>query len=300
MLFSLFERAQLKDQTGATDLGIGRRLIHGRLDLEFASDPEARTYLAHQYANHPFHVCRVQFHDSDLPGLATLYMQSCSGGVYEDDRLDIRIVGRACAEAHISSQSSTVVHSMPSGWAQQHARIEAQNRSYLEYLPDPQILFPNSNCSSTISVCVASDATALVSDSFLQHDPDGANRAFSAYFSEIRIEDDAGKTLAIDRLRLNGQMFQTRRPGTTGSYAAQGTFIVACVGGLPGSMLTALQKIRFDYRDVAIGVSILPKAAGLIVRILAADGHALKRAMHASWCATRHALKGAPPTTRRK
>ena len=163
MLFSLFERAQLKDQTGATDLGIGRRLIHGRLDLEFASDPEARTYLAHQYANHPFHVCRVQFHDSDLPGLATLYMQSCSGGVYEDDRLDIRIVGRACAEAHISSQSSTVVHSMPSGWAQQHARIEAQNRSYLEYLPDPQILFPNSNCSSTISVCVASDATALVS-----------------------------------------------------------------------------------------------------------------------------------------
>jgi urease accessory protein len=299
-LFSPFEKAHLENSSGPAHSGSGRRLECGRLDLEFASSPDGRTYLGRQYATHPFHVCRVQFHDSELPGLATLYIQSSSGGLYEDDHHDVRIVGRDCAEAHVSTQASAIVHSMPSGRAQQHVRIEAQNRAYLEYLPDPQILFPSSRCISTIGVSVADGATALVSDSFLQHDPDGADQVFSGYFSEIKIEDDAGKTLAIDRLRLDGRTLQVRRPGTTGSFAAQGTFIVARVGSLPESMLTALQKIRFDYRDVAIGVSVLPKAAGLIVRILAADGDALRRAMHASWCATRHALKGAPPKARRK
>lgn len=298
--FSLLERAELVGPAAASVSATGRRLTRGRLELEFIADPDARTYLGRQYASHPFHVCRVQFHDSDLPGLATLYLQSCSGGLYEDDNLDVRIVACAHSEAHVSTQASTVVHTMPSGCAQQHLRIEAQSRSYLEYLPDPQILFPSSRCSSTMNVCVGDGATALVSDSFLQHDPDGANRAFSAYFSEIKIEDDAGKTLAIDRLKLDGRTLKSQCPGITGSFVAQGTLVVARVDSLPLSMLTELRKIRFGYREAAVGVSILPKAAGLIIRVLAVDGEMLKRIMHAYWCAARLALKGTLPAARRK
>ena len=81
---------------------------------------------------------------------------------------------------------------------------------------------------------------------------------------------------------------------------AQGTLVVARVDGLPLSMLTELRKIRFGYREAAVGVSILPKAAGLIIRVLAVDGEMLKRIMHAYWCAARFALKGTLPAARRK
>ena len=278
----------------------GRRLVHGRLDVEFSVDSAGRTYLDRQYANHPFHICRPHYHDNDLPGLATLYAQSCSGGLYEDDRLDIRIVARAGAEAHVTTQAATVVHSMPSGSALQNVRIEVERGAFLEYLPDPQILFPNSRCTSTMNVRVTEGAAVLISDAFLKHDPDGGEGVFASYFSEIVIGNDAGKTLSIDRLKLDGQSLIARHPGITGAFAAQGTLVVASFDTLPQAVLAEIRKIRFDYGEAAIGVSQLPKSAGLIVRVLAIDGAAVKRAMHASWCAARLVLKGALPVERRK
>ena len=64
----------------------------------------------------------------DHPGLATLYVQSCSGGIYEDDRLDLTLATAQGAEAHVSTQAATVVHSMPSGSASQRVRIAMRGR----------------------------------------------------------------------------------------------------------------------------------------------------------------------------
>ena len=36
---------------------------------------------------------------------------------------------------------------------------------------------------------------------------------FSAYFSEIVIENDTGKALAVDRLKINGQAVRESCPG---------------------------------------------------------------------------------------
>ena len=143
-----------------------------------------------------------------IPGLATLYVQSCSGGIYEDDRLDLTLATAQGAEAHVSTQAATVVHSMPSGSATQRVRIQCEGGSYLEYLPDPQILFPGSRCRSEIAVRLGGDAVALVSDSFLTHDPSGRDGKFASYFSEIVVEDETGKALAIDRLKVDGQAFR--------------------------------------------------------------------------------------------
>ena len=186
--------------------------MSGRLDLAFAADGDSRTYVQRQYASYPFHVCRVHYHDKDHPGLATLYVQSCSGGIYEDDRLDLTLSTAQGAEAHVSTQAATVVHSMSSGSASQRVRIACEGGSYLEYLPDPQILFPGSRCRSEIAVRLSGDAVALVSDSFLTHDPAGRDGMFSAYFSEIIIEDETGKSLAIDRLKINGRAFRDVLP----------------------------------------------------------------------------------------
>jgi urease accessory protein len=189
---------------------------------------------------------------------------------------------------------------MPAGHAEQSVRLRSGAGSYLEYLPDPQILFPGSRCRSTIGVALGDDGIALVSDSFLQHDPAGKDGSFSAYRGEIVIETADGEVLAIDRLEVDGGAFQKKQPGVSGAFVAQGTLIVAGRDVPMAAVAGGLRTISFDQSEAAIGASQLPNSAGMLVRVLAADGTALKRAMHLAWCAVRLALKGSSPAERRK
>jgi urease accessory protein len=190
---------------------------------------------------------------------------------------------------------------MPAGSAEQRMRIVCAPGSYLEYLPDPQILFPGSSCRSLVSVGLSGDGIAVVSDSFLQHDPNGSGGTFAAYFSEIVIEDADGAVLAIDRLNIDGLAFQSGRAGISGAYAAQGTMIVAGLDLPVPAILAALRAVGRDGdAEAAIGASQLPNSAGVLARVLAADGAALRRAMHRAWSAVRSALTGAAPAERRK
>ena len=293
------ERAFVSEPERPAPGRAARPLVSGRLELEFAADAEARSYLRRQYASYPFHVCRAQFQDRDLPGLPTLYIQSCAGGVYEDDRLELALAMREKAEAHVSTQSATIVHGMPNGTAKQGTRIHCDRGAYLEFLPDPQILFPGSRYQSATRIRLGEAATCVVSDAFLRHDPEGRGEMFSAYSSEIAIENASGETMAIDRLKIDGTS-RPSCPGILGAYEAQGTLVVAGTDRLPSGLRDELQKIRFDRGEAAIGFTQLPKSAGVLVRILAADGAALKRAMHATWCAARLVLKGSLPLERRK
>jgi len=292
------ERAFILEPEGPAR-GKARPLVSGRLELEFAMNAEARTYLRRQYAAYPFHVCRSQYQDRDRPGLPTLYIQSCAGGVYEDDRLEIALAVRERAEAHISTQSATIVHSMPNGTAEQQIEIDCDRGAYFEFLPDPQILFPGSRYRSVARIRLGEAATCLVSDAFLRHDPNGRADLFSAYSSEIVIENVSGETLAIDRLKIDGASWPSRT-GILGVYQAQGTLVIACRDRLPTAVRDELQNIRHDPSEAMLGFTQLPKSAGILVRMLAADGAALKRVMHAAWCATRLVLKGSLPLERRK
>lgn len=283
--FSLGDRLPESAHGGASD----------RLVLQFSPDADGRTYISRQYVAYPFHVCRALYSDSACPELATVTIQSCSGGLYEGDRLEIEVEAKAGAAAHVTTQAATVVHSMPTGSAEQCTRIRAQSQSYVEYLPDPQILFPQSRLSSTIHIGVSSEAVVLVCDSFLMHDPKGAGRAFTGYMSEIQIEDDAGRRLAIDRMALDGATYEAHYPGVMSNFGAQGTMIAAGVGALPDTIL-APDQLGHDS-NFSIGFSRLPRSAGIVVRILAADGAILRREMHSVWSALRRSLKGsnAPP-----
>ena len=106
--------------------------------------------------------------------------------------------------------------------------------------------------------------------------------------------------LAIDRLKVDGQAFRELCPGISGRFAAQGTLIVAGLDFSASDVAGALHKIRLDHDVAVIGSSPLPNSAGLLVRVLAADGAALKLALHQAWCAARVILKGSMPVERRK
>jgi urease accessory protein len=270
------------------------------LALTFSPDVSGRTFLSRQFARYPFHVCKVLYEDPELEGMGTLYLQSCAGGLYENDDHVIEIAAVRGAKAHVTTQASTIVHSMTAGEARQRTMILAEADSYIEALPDPQILFPNARFAGCTRIRIASGAAAILSESFLTHDPAGQGGIPHSYSSEIIVEDEARRPLVIDRLHMDESTFGNLAPGVMGTFLACGTMLVLAPGRSAPLASEPASWIAEAEDGMLIGRSALPQGAGLLYRILAADGARLKRAMARCWAGSRLALFSHAPRERRK
>ena len=268
-------------------------------ELEFACDANGATYVHRQRVGYPFHVGRSLKMPSDPPGMPTVYLQSCSGGIFEGDDLRLRIAAGQGAAAHIATAASTVVHSMEAQPASQQVELYARTGSFLEYLPDPVILFPRAKLTSGVRVSVHPGATVILGDSVLLHDPNGRDGRFDWLQSETVIEDAAGKLLARDRLRIDGIQLARGLAGITGNWKAQGSLFVVTPAKPPADLVAAM-RAALASAGVYSGVTILPNQSGAWTRILATDAAALKAALFCAWAAVRQTLTGAAPMPRRK
>jgi urease accessory protein len=271
----------------------------GRISLEFATDSDGRTFLGCQYASYPHHVCRALYQDVEAPNLATLYIQSCSGGLYEKDKHILSLIARRDAKVHLTTQASTIVHSMTHGCARQEMSILAEEGAYIEYLPDPQILFPRASLHSCIHVTMAADATVVVSEAFITNDLSSGEPP-TLYDSEILIENYGREPIAMDRLCLSKEIFAQCRLGVLNTFTAQATLMIVTPSLAAAPIYKDIRALGSGFADVTFGVSLLPNAAGCIARILALDGAGLKRTMHALWTIVRGAKYGHAPSARRK
>ena len=235
--------------------------------MTFAADGDGRTFINRQLAGYPFHVCRPHYFPHDAPGLATLYIQSSSGGIYQEDGHDIEIVAADGARAHVTTQASTIVHGMERDRAAQRATITAGSGSHVEYIPDPLILFPASRLSTTLTLRVHESATAIVVDSFLMHDPRSAEGAFDEFEARTMIEDWDGTRLATDRFRISGRDILAAMPGITSDYRAQGLLMMVQRSNRTSDILARLRAEIAVIDDVWAGGSTLPNEAGVWLRL---------------------------------
>jgi urease accessory protein len=268
-------------------------------NIEFARDPGGTTYVRHQRVGYPFHLGRALRSPGDPAGMPTLYLQSCSGGIFEGDDLRLRIEAGEGAAAHVTSGASTIVHSMERKPARQRMEIHAQEGSFLEYLPDPTILFPRARLDNGVQMRVHPGSTTIVGDSLLLHDPKGANGVFDWLRSETRIEDPSGKLLACDRFWIDGSQLMRGFAGIAGTSTAQGSLFVV-TGAKPAAEIVAAMRAALVVPGVYAGAALLPNRSGAWARILASDAAALKEAMFNAWSAARNLLTGAMPVQRRK
>ena len=268
-------------------------------ELEFARDANGGTYVHRQRVGYPFHVGRSLKMPGDPPGMPTVYLQSCSGGIFEGDDLRMRISAGEGATAHVATAASTVVHSMESQAASQQVELLAQPGSFLEYLPDPVILFPRAKLANGVRVRTHPGATVIFGDSMLLHDPKGGNDPFDWLQSDTLIENEAGKLLARDRFRIEGMQLARGLAGITGAWKAQGSLFVATTTR-PAAELVAAMRAAPVPAGVYTGATTLPNQSGAWTRILATDAAALKAALFSTWAAVRQTLTGAAPMPRRK
>lgn len=271
-----------------------------QLNLGFAREAGGRTFLERQRVAYPFHVCRALHVPGDPEGFCTVYMQSCSGGIFQHDRLGLNVKLGPHAQAHLTTAASTVVHTMHEGHAEQDVRIEAEDGAIVEYLPDPMIMFPQSRLHTSVTVRAHHNATVIVQDAFLLHDPQGRAQSFEWLRSSTRIEDEAGRLLALDRFHTDGPSILVSQPGINGAFGLQATLMVVHRRD-PVAVLNALRNATVETNAATfVGVSLLPNDAGAWVRVLAADAVSLREVLRAAWQATRTLITGSPPGVRRK
>jgi urease accessory protein len=285
------------DPAATEDIESGPR---GRLELTFARDPSGRTYLRRQFASYPYHICRPLTFSGDPAGMATLYLQSCAGGIFREDRLWEHIVAEHGTTVHVTTQAATIVHGMDRGRARQRVSIDAGPDSLVEVLPDPFILFPGARLASSVRISADAQASVCVADSFLCHDPAGGGAMFDWFEGDLSVEDVDGRLLACDRFRVAGEAIAERLPGITGVFTAQGSLFVVDRRRPARDIVDALRQGVAAVPRIYAGASELPNACGAWLRIMAEDGVGLRAGMSAAWQSVRLLLTGSKPAPRRK
>jgi len=256
-----------------------------------------RTMLAHQHVPYPFHTTRPFYLDHERPDIATLYLQSASGGLYRGDDVALSIVAGPHAAVHVTTQASTIVHKTHKRAVAQTTRVEIGENSFVAMTPDPLVLFPGAEICCMTRVTLAATGRAILTDGFTHHDPERARRPFERYSSAVIVRNEAGRVLLSDRGSLAGELM-LGPTSPLGPFGAVGTLLVLghgserCDADILEGRLTALGCMA--------GISKLPNGAGIGGRILAANGGALTRGLEAAFAIAFEALIGVPPARRRK
>ncbi|MCF8128473.1 MAG: urease accessory protein UreD [Deltaproteobacteria bacterium] len=288
-------------RTSLIPLGSKGRHESGVAEMVFKPSPKGRTYLSHQYLTYPFHTTRVFRLDPHWPDLATLYLTSASGGLFQRDRISIEAQIKEGASAHVTTGSATKVHSMEKDLAVHTVNIQIEQNGYLEYLTEPTILFPRSRLASRVKVRVEKGGCAILGDSFLTHDPSGVSPApFDALLVEVSVHGAKDALLALDRTRLNGKTPFLSIPGLTGDCFAQGSIYFIWDGEPPDEMAMIMMNEIEASEGIYAGASTLPGNCGAYARILADDPLALDRALWGLTAACRRLATGHTMPPRRK
>ena len=249
--------------------------VRPQLDLAFALAPSGETYLARQYAAFPFHAGRCLQLDERPAGTASVVLQSLGAGLVQGDSLIMAVEAGAGTRAHVTTQGATVAHAMARGRAHQEARLTVRCDARLDWLPRPTILFPDAEVTSLLEIVLEEGARVAWCDGFLGHDPQGGQGRFRRYAAETRLQDGAGRLLALDRFDIDGGVLD--EPGTMAGLTCHAGFGLAGARA-DGALAAAWRRALDGIEGVMAGVSALPGGAGLFCRLLAADGVALQRA----------------------
>jgi len=236
-----------------------------------------RTALLEQYVPYPFHITRPFHANPARPDLATLYLQSASGGVYAGDDLALSVVVGQGAAAHVTTQSATIVHECRDAAARLTTTATVAADGFLAYLPDPLVLFPDAEVSAVLDITLLMGARAILADSAGLHDPQALGRPFRRFHGAITVRDAVGAVRLSDRGGIDGAALTG--PGVLGGWRAWGLLLV--LG--PEALLpdAASMEAAAEASGCYAGASAAPSGLGLAVRLLGPDGGTLGRCIAA-------------------
>jgi len=256
-----------------------------------------RTILRRQHVGYPFHITRAFQLDRMRPDLATLYLQSTSGGLYAADRLVLDVTVGIGAALNLTTPASSVVHDGgEEGSSMRHA-VTVQDRAFCAIISNPYILFPGANLHIATVATVAADAILIMAEGFAVHDPHRRGGRFARFAAETRIMRPDGQRVVVDRGSISGNDLSGNFDALDGMSAACSVLVIA-----PPDRLADIAEIEaaVDQCGCLTGATAAPNQAGLAMRLLAPDGGTLVRGIEAAFHVASRAALGVELAPRRK
>jgi urease accessory protein len=256
-----------------------------------------RTVLRRQQVRYPFHITRPFQLDRSKPELATLYLQSTSGGLYAADRLALDLVVGAGAALHLTTQASTVVHDGREDGSAMRQSVTVKDGAFCACISDPYVLFPGADLHIETTATVAPGAILILADGFAAHDPHRRRGSFARFSTDTRIMGQDGRLVMADRGGIGGGELSAGC-GALGGMAGAGSVVMIA----PPQRLPEIADIKAAVDDCGClaGLSAAPNGAGLAMRLLAPDGGALIRGIEVAFHIAARAALGIELAPRRK
>jgi urease accessory protein len=263
----------------------------GVLEMTFESAPSGRTVLCHLHRQVPLVVQQELYFDSEWRELPCVYILSSGGPNLGGDRFRQRIELRRGAVAHISTGAATKVAEMPRDYSSVDTLLTLDEGAYLEWLPEPTILCRHARLHTTTRMEIAPSATLFYSEIFMAgRKHRGELWEFDLLSTHTTVTRPDGTPLCAERMVVQPAAERVRAVGVMRRWD-----VWACV-----TILTPKECADAIYNelnssmegDVALGVTHLPRGAGLAVRIVGAESAPVKRAVREVCGCVRRRVQG--------
>jgi urease accessory protein len=262
----------------------------GIVEAVFTAGSDGVTNVSHQYARPPFHLMGDLHHDEQLQDLSTLYIQNPSGGVTQGDRHKINIKVQSGARANVSTQSSTKVYGMEKNLASSSTEIFVNEGGYLEFMPDPTILYEKSRFFKNLQVTLEQGSTLLLSDIVV---PGRLARdeffEFDKYHSKINISYGNNKIFANNYV-LNSESVEPNRNGLMKDFRVLGTMNIISDKFDSDKLNSQVYNDVNQIGKITAASSVLPYNTGIVLKILGDTAQSVQDAINHAWNETRNIL----------
>lgn len=241
----------------------------GVLDLAFEVRG-GRTELVERYQKSPLQIMRPLWIDAAMPGMSHVYLMATGGGVAQADRYRMDFRCGPGTQVHLTTQAATKVFRMEHDFASQRVHLTAREGSYVEYLPDPLILFKDSRFYQRTEVTVAPGATVVLGDTLTAGRlARGERHDYRVLATDLRIARPDGTLLAVDTVRLTpgGPGGGVAGPGVFAGHDHVASLFVVTDRAPAEEVADALHD-ALAGSGVLFGVSTLPRECGAWVRFL--------------------------------
>jgi urease accessory protein len=272
----------------------------GLLELRFDRDPVDRTYLAARRQRFPLRMTTPLYLDPHDRGMAFVYAQNPTGGVFAGDRLVTRVAAGSATRVHLTTQSATKLYRMDGAEAVQDLRFSLAGDAYLEHVPD--LVIPQAGARFRQRTLVDMEPEArFVAAETLAPGRRARGERFAYDLVELRSEVSCGgRRLCADAFRLEPRRRTPAAPGILGDHDYLASLLVVAPGHDADALARELDDAVAGAAGARAAAGVLPAGAGALVRVLAATGAAARAALHRAWEAARLRLLGIPLPPLRK
>lgn len=295
--FLIYEEEEI-DQLKAGSVG-----KKGHLNVKFKVGSNGKTYISDQFVTLPFHITRGLYNDPKIRDMVFLYLQTPSGGIAQGDRHIMNIECLEDSKVHLTTQGASKIYRMNQNYGLFDVTLKAHKGAYVEYLPDPTILFRDSRFLQSINFEVDKESTVLYSEIIIPgRIALGESFQYKIYHSTLKVRDENGKTLFKDSIVLSPEKHDFKTLGTMGGYDILGNLYIISPGINSNEISDLVHKLinENENEDIGGGATVLPNDCGVLLRVLGHNSRTVSKVLNRAWDEVRKSILGVEAPRMRK